>query len=166
MSYINRFLNGDTGNSFVNDGSVDLNVNSVRVAGMLPNMPVMTDSSNNLISSALISVPSGQLTLEGPTLYLKSDGNPIYLRADVVDGVGEQPVTIVASDLTLNGASVVFQESRSASIRFSTGFDFFNVNVNVQRVGKMVNLFVPLISFTPSLSAGAMTFDYPLIGLM
>ena len=111
MSNINRFLNSNTSGSFSNDGTVNLNVNSVKIAGLLPSMPVMTDNNNTLISTQTISVLSNALTLDAPRLVFNADIGGIQINSDVVGGVGLKPVTIVASDLTLNGASVAVQGS-------------------------------------------------------
>ncbi len=177
MSNINRFLNTASGDSFVNDGSINLYVNNVNIAGLESSMPVATDSKKNLISTGLLSVPAGPIIVRGDSATLRanagpalisgaegtqlisSDGYPITMFAGSL--AGNNPVTIVATDLTLNGSSVVFQESRSSSVSFSTGVDVMPVTIYIQRVGKMVNLFVPRVSFIPTTTSGAMTFDYP-----
>ena len=115
MSNINRFLNSDTSGSFSNDGTVNLNVNSVKIAGLLPSMPVMSDNSNNLISVSTISVPSGTLTLGSApsTTVIRGGASQIFLNDTTFNiGVGgSAPLNVTASDITLNGASVVLQGS-------------------------------------------------------
>lgn len=95
MSNINRFLNNDTSSGFTNDGTVNLYVNSVKVAGLLPNLPVMTDSNKNLFSSNIISVPSGGLVIRGQeTLLLNVTSSGSYIK---VSGLGEVSMYSVGS---------------------------------------------------------------------
>ena len=47
--YSNRFL-GSNNNGFVNNGTIDMNVNSIQVQNLSPNELVATDANKNLIS--------------------------------------------------------------------------------------------------------------------
>ena len=61
MSNINRFLNSPTGDVFINNGTLDLSIDSLQITGLNPNYPMATDGKNNVISTSTISVPAGTL---------------------------------------------------------------------------------------------------------
>ena len=66
--YSNRFL-GSNNNGFVNNGTIDMNVNSIQVQNLSPNELVATDSNKNLIS-----VP-----------YPNPNPTPIYAYISITD---------------------------------------------------------------------------------
>ena len=59
MTTNNRFLDlGGNNTTDLFDGTANLYVNSIKIAGLVPNEPLATDNLNNIISTTNISAPS------------------------------------------------------------------------------------------------------------
>ena len=82
----NRFLNSDNNSTFSNDGSLNLYINNLKIAGLSPSMPMATDAQNNVVSTNIISVPSGELAITSPDrIYIHGANGYGSLDMDPVD---------------------------------------------------------------------------------
>jgi hypothetical protein len=137
----NKFLNTDTGNTFVNDGSLNLYVNNIKIAGLEPLMPVMTDNKNNLISTSTVGVGFGSLTLTAQT---DVQITPVSGNINMQPYGGTGNVNIFASDLTINNRSLIPQYANAV---ITTG----------QVISPSSTLIIPLATSSVSFSSQNLT---------
>lgn len=116
MSTNNRFLDlGGNNTTDLFDGTANLYVNSIKIAGLVPNEPLATDNLNNIISTTNISAPSN-----------------ITINANTGAGI----VNVVASQLQLNGTAIagnkayVSLRGNAQNFQNATGLYLFSQIVN------------------------------------
>ena len=116
MTTNNRFLDlGGNNTTDLFDGTANLYVNSIKIAGLVPNQPLATDNLNNIISTTNISAPSN-----------------ITINANTGAGI----VNVVASQLQLNGTAIagnmayVSLRGNAQNFQNATGLYLFSQIVN------------------------------------